>query len=72
MRYYYIVSNDENKETDYYPEELTDKLVELKRCVNSMSPKVIPLITSSERLTCHKIPFVLQFHVPNKETHPEK
>ena len=29
-------------------------------------------MTLSERLKGHKIPFLLQFHVPNRETHPEE
>ena len=40
--------------------------------MNSKYPKVILLITSSERLKCCKIPFKLQFHAPNRETHPEE
>ena len=34
--------------------------------------KAIALITSIERLKCHKTPFVMQFTVPKKETHPEE
>ena len=67
LRYYYIVSNDENKENNYHPEEFTNELVEFKRCVNSMCPKVTPLTTSNERLKCRKILFALQFHVPNRQ-----
>lgn len=72
LRYYYIVSINENKENDYQAKELTDKLVEFNHCVKSMYPKIPPLMTLSERLKCHRIPFVLQFHELNRETHPEE
>ena len=35
-------------------------------------PKVIPLMTSGEILKYCKIPFMLQFHVPNRETHSKE
>ena len=72
MRYYYVVSNIESKENYYQLEELTDKLVQFNQCVHSRYPKVIPLMASSERLKCRKIPFVLQFHVPDREIYPEE
>ena len=72
LRHYYIVSNNENKKNDYQPEQLTDKLVEFNHCMNSMSPKVMPSMNSSERLKYCKIPFVSLFHVLNRETHPEE
>ena len=33
-------------------------------------PMLIKLL-SNENLKCHKIPYVLQYYVPNKETSPE-
>ena len=52
LRYYYIISNNENNENDYQPEEFTDEFVEVNHSVNSVYPNVTLLMTSSERLKC--------------------
>ena len=35
-------------------------------------PKQIPLMSSNEKLKCHKVPYVPKSHVPNKHIHPEE
>ena len=52
LRYYYIISNNENNENDCQPEEFTDEFVEVNHSVNSVYPNVTLLMTSSERLKC--------------------
>ena len=40
--------------------------------IDHIYPKVIPLMSSKEKLKCQKIPFVLQFYVPNEQTQLEE
>ena len=40
--------------------------------IDHIYSKVIPLMSSKEKLKYHKIPFVLQFYIPNQQTEPEK
>ena len=35
-------------------------------------PKVIPLMSSKDKLQCCKVPFVLRYHISNEEKYPEK
>ena len=35
-------------------------------------PKQVPLMPSNEKLKFRKVPYVLNYHVPNKHTHPEE
>ena len=59
LRYYYNVSNNENIENDNWPEEFLPTAWILWTFM---------LMTSTERLKYHKIPFVLQFHIPREKS----
>ena len=72
LRFYYLAPNAKFKENDYQPEELVDELMEEIDNIDHIYPKVIPLMLSKEKLKCRKIPFVLQFYVPNEQTQPEE
>ena len=72
LRFYYLAPNAKFKENDYQPEELVDELMEEIDNIDHIYPKVIPLMSSKEKLKCRKIPFVLQFYVPNEQTQPEE
>ena len=66
LRYYYLVSKawDEN---DYQPEVLKDEMFEYNLTDVNSYPKIMPLMSSEDKPKCWKVPFVLQFYVPNKE-----
>ena len=71
LRYYYLRYN-ENDENDYQPDELRDELIESNHEMPcSTYPKVIPLMSSKEKLYCRKIAYVLRYYTPNKELKPE-
>ena len=72
LRSCYLALNAKFKENDYQPEELVDELMEGIHNIDHIYPKVIPLMSSKEKLKCQKIPFVLQFYVPNQQTQPEE
>ena len=66
--FYYLAPNAKFKENDYQPEKLVDELMEDIHNIDHIYPKVIPLMSSKEKLKCGKISFVLQFYVPNQQT----
>ena len=70
FRYYYLMQIMTN-ENDYRPEELTDQLIQGNHPFQHNYPEVIPLMSSKEKLKCHKIPNVLQYYEPNRHVHPE-
>ena len=70
-RYYYLPSNPKYKENDYQPEELDNESISGMSNIGYAYPMLIKLL-SNENLKCHKIPYVLQYYVPNKETSPEE
>ena len=70
LRFYYQAPNAKFKENDYQPEELVDELMEDIHNIDHIYPKVIPLMSSKEKLKCRKILFALQFYVPNHQTQP--
>ena len=57
---------------DYQPEELSNELIEDIHNIDHIYPKVIPLMPSKEKLKCQKVPYVLQFYVPNQQTQPSE
>ena len=58
---------------DNQPGELTDNLVEDNSLCSPVNyPKMLPLMRSKEKLHCHKVPFVLTYHVPYKHKYPEQ
>ena len=64
----YVDRPDDNR-----PEELTDNLLEDNGlCSPVKYPKIVPLMSSKKKLHCHKVPFVLRYHVPNKHKYPEQ
>ena len=69
-RYYYLPSNPKYKENDYHP-ELDDESISGMSNIGYTYPKKIKLL-SNGKLKCRKIPYVLQYYVPNKETSPEE
>ena len=70
LRFYYVASNTTSNENDYQPEELSNELIENIHNIDHIYPKVIPLMSSKEKLKCRKVPYVLQFYVPNRLTQP--
>ena len=71
LRYYYLAPS-RTTDNDYQPVVLSDKLIEDNYTSAKNYPATIPLMSSSEKLKCRKIPFVLKCHVPNRHTHPEE
>ena len=71
LRYYYLQSS-KCEDNDYQPIELTDDLIEANNSTAVCYPKVVPLMSSKEKLKCRQTACVLQYHIPNKETHPEE
>ena len=60
LRYYYLEPHV--KESDWpLPNEILDK-----DFPNQVTPSVMPLISSKDKLKCRKAPFVLRFFTPNK------
>ena len=51
----------------YQPHKLKAEVVEENRNSQNNYPKIIPMISSKEKLKCQKIPLVLQYHVSGKE-----
>ena len=68
LRFYYVASNTKFTENDYQPEELSYELIEDIHNIDHIYPKVIPLMSSKEKLKCRKVSYVLQFYVPNQLT----
>ena len=65
LRYYYLIYESVHNENQ--PEELTDNLLEDNNLCSPVNyPKILPLMSSKEKLHCRKVPFVLRYHVPNK------
>ena len=56
LRYYYVstISN----ENDWQPVELTDSMLETNLAVTSHYSSAIPLLSSTEKLKCRKVPSV--------------
>ena len=72
LRFCYVASNTKFTENDYQPEELSNELIEYIHNIDHIYPKVIPLMSSKEKLKCHKGPYFLQFYVPNQQMQPEE
>ena len=71
-RFYYVASNTKFTENDYQPEELSNELIEDIHNIDHIYLKVIPLMSSKEKLKCRKVSYVLQSYVPNQLTQPEE
>ena len=55
------------------PEELKDNLLQNNSLCSPVNyPKILPFMSSKEKLHCRKVPFVLRYHVPNKYKYPEQ
>ena len=71
LRYYYLIYKSIHN--DNQPEELTDNLLEDNSLCSPVNyPKILPLMSSKEKLHCCKVPFVLRYHLPNKPKYPEQ
>ena len=64
LRFYYLAPNVKVKENDYQPEELVDEVMEETDNIDHIYPKVIPLMSTKEKLKCRKIPFVFAILCP--------
>ena len=64
VRYYFIPSNISSK-NDYQLKELKDEKRWKNHIFKNDFLKTIPLGSSKQNLKCQKIPFLLQWHVPN-------
>ena len=70
LRYYYLIYESVHNENQ--PEELTDNLLEDNSLCSPVNyPKILPLMSSKEKLHCLKVSFVLRYHVPNKHKYSE-
>ena len=63
-RYYDSPSNPKCKENDYQLEELDDESISGMSNIGYTYPKQIKLL-SNEKLKCRKMPYVLQYYLPN-------
>ena len=63
QRFYYVASNTKFTENDYQPQELRNELIEDSHNIDHIYPKVIPLMSSKEKLKCRKVLYDLQFYV---------
>ena len=72
LRFYYVASNTKFTENEFQSEELNNELIEDIHIIDHIHPKVIPLMSFNEKLKCRKVPYVLQFYVPNQLTEPEE
>ena len=63
-RYYDLPSNPKCKENDYQLEELDDESISGMSNIGYTYPKQIKLL-SNEKLKCRKMPYVLQYYLPN-------
>lgn len=67
LRYYCVIYNTV-RENDYQPQELKDEVVDENHNLSKIPyPKIIPMMSSKEKLKCQKIPLVLQYHFPSKK-----
>ena len=71
LRYYSVAKTNHNLDNDCQSEELTNKLIEENHDHHVSYPKLVPLMSSNEKLLCRKVPGVLQYHVPNINTDPD-
>ena len=51
--------------------ELADDMLEANLAVASHYPRVIPLMSSPDKLKCRKVPSVLRYFTPNKNRNYE-
>ena len=71
LRYYYLIYK--SRHNDNQPEELTDNLLEANSSCSPVNyPKILSLMSSKEKLHSRKVPYVLEYHVPNKHKYPEQ
>ena len=71
LRYYSVAKTNHNLDNDCQSEELTNKVIEENHDHHVSYPKLVPLMSSNEKLLCRKVPGVLQYHVPNINTDPD-
>ena len=71
LRYYSLAKTKHNLDNDYQSEELTNKVIEENHDHHVSYPKLVPLMSSNEKLLCRKVSSVLQYHVPNINTDPD-
>ena len=71
LRYYYLATRNYNLNNNYHPQELTNKVIEENHERHVSYQKLLPLMSSNEKLLCRKVPSVLQYHVQNINTHPD-
>ena len=71
LRYYSVAKTNHNLDNDCQSEELTNKVIEENHDHHVSYPKLVPLMSSNEKLLCRKVPGVLQYHVSNINTDPD-
>ena len=73
-RYYYLAKRNNNLDNGYQLKESTNKVIEENHDQHVSYPKLVPLMSLNalnEKLPCRKVPSVLQYHLPNVNTHLE-
>ena len=70
LRYYYLICKSIYNENQ--PKELKDNLLEDNSFCSPVNyPKILPLMSSKEKIHCRRVSFILVYHVPNKYKYPE-
>ena len=67
LRYYSLKQNISN---DCQPDELKNDIIEPNHPLTTY-PTIVPLMNSSDKLRCRKVPLVLRYFEPNRDKHPE-
>ena len=72
LTFFYLSLNSKFTDNDYQQEELLDEFLEDNHKSYALYPKVIPLMSTKEKLKCWKVSCVLKLYVPNQKTKPEQ
>ena len=72
LTFFYLSLTSKFTDNDCQPEELLDQFLEDNHKSYVLYPKVMPLMSTKEKLKCWKVSSVLKLYVPNQETKPEQ
>ena len=66
---HYYLGYENKDENDSQPDVLGDETKETPQGISETLPKLLPLMSSSEKLKLRKTTHLLRYHVPNKHLH---
>ena len=72
VTFFHLSFNSKFTDNDYQPEELLDEFLGGNHKSYVLYLKVIPLMSSKEKLKCWKVPSILKLYDPNQETKLEE